>query len=408
MTTLLTLRRPEQAFRALGVFFLSGGVLGATALVLPHWETLDVGLMLIPTFAGLLGGPLMLVLAGRLPGWMCHPLLVLGTCVVTFGIAFSGSPQASATYTLFLVWAVVFATYFFRRPAALTHLLIIGVLASAAIAVSSPDTPHGQIVIVVGVLGVTWAVASWLVDQLETTYRQLREGEQAVIARLEEAEMVKDNLLAVTSHELRTPLTSILGYVRTLQQHAAALDEANRERFLDRVAFQSERMIQLVENLLLASGVAQPTPGARADVGATAEQVTTDLAAAEHGRELEIDCPDRVQAAVSPDALRHILTNLCDNALKFAEPGTPVVVQARRSGQEVAIEVRNSGVGIDPADAERIFEPFVQVGEDESDRPDGLGLGLYVVRRLAEVHGGTVSAGGDNGNTRFTVSLPAG
>jgi hypothetical protein len=93
MTTLLTLRRPEQAFRSLGVFFLSGGVLGATALVLPHWETLDVGLMLIPTFAGLLGGPLMLVLAGRLPGWMCHPLLVLGTCVVTFGIAFSGSPR---------------------------------------------------------------------------------------------------------------------------------------------------------------------------------------------------------------------------------------------------------------------------------------------------------------------------
>jgi len=231
------------------------------------------------------------------------------------------------------------------------------------------------------------------------------------LTRLRRLEAVRRDFVANVSHELRTPLTVIGGFAETLTHPDLAPDE--RRQFAERIVFNTQRMQRLVDDLLdlsrIESGGWIPTP---ADTDLTA--VATDAfaesrdAAATKGVAFEMDiAPDARRFAADPTALRQVLGNLIENAVRHTANGS-VTVYARRAGSgTIEFGVRDTGSGIAPEHLPRIFERFYRVDPARSRQEGGTGLGLAIVKHLVEAHGGTVVARSEPGTgTTIVVRLP--
>jgi signal transduction histidine kinase len=263
----------------------------------------------------------------------------------------------------------------------------------------------GRWPVVAGVLVVSGGVVGWLGRRARAHYRRLSEGELAVGRQLEDAERVKDDLVAIVSHELRTPLTSIRGYARTLLVHGDRLTAEEREEFIEKIDAQSARLSRLVENLLLASRASHADLEATADVGRVVADALQELRTAwGESQAVEIRGREGVWVEMSPEALHQVVLNLVANAVKFNHSPDPVGVLVEVAGDEVTLEVCNAAHPVGEGDRERMFQPFVQL--DQVDQhAGGLGLGLYIVRRLVEAHRGSVEALTEAGQMRLRVRL---
>ena len=234
-------------------------------------------------------------------------------------------------------------------------------------------------------------------------------------------EDVRRDFVANVSHELKTPLTAIRGYVETLQD--AELPEDLRRQFMEATLRNASRLQRIVDDLLdlsrIESGGWRPDPVA-VDVPALARDAWVEFGARarENGVSFEVEGEGAPAASADPGALRQILSNLYDNALRYTSPGGRVTVRVRRClraveagtlprGHEIAVEVSDTGSGI-PADAlPRIFERFYRVDPSRSRAEGGTGLGLSIVKHLAEQMGGDVVAESRLGvGTTVRVTLP--
>lgn len=296
----------------------------------------------------------------------------------------------------------------------LTHAHI----AVHAIADDATASLHEVVFHLLQVFGV-WVfvfVALRIVDVRVIRRKSARELEAELLER-EVSELSRSNtdlerFARVVSHDLQEPLRSVAGFADLLsRRHAGRLDERGQES-LDFIRGGCERMSVMLDGILDYSRVAgvgltrEPV-----DMAVVAEDVRHDLAHAivECGGELEIGpLPvvegDRVQLA-------QLLQNLLANALKFSGDAPPrISVSADEHDDGWTFTVRDTGIGIDPADRERIFDMFARVpGSDgmNGGRP-GSGIGLAVCRRIVERHGGTIWAEGTpGGGSTFRFSLPA-
>jgi signal transduction histidine kinase len=231
------------------------------------------------------------------------------------------------------------------------------------------------------------------------------------LARLTEMNQLKDDFVAAVSHELRTPLTSIQGYVKTLLRDDVSFTPEQQESFLRIVERQSERLHQLIEDLLVASRVqsseVSPTY-ATFSVPSLIEQVRDEFRDEAESRGLRIDLDDDLPFVMSdPVKLHQIVANLLDNAFKYSPAGTEVRLHAERVGDAVKISVTDHGAGV-PEDArDKIFDRFYQADQSATRAAGGTGLGLYICRNLADAIGGRVwlEETGDRGSV-FAVSVP--
>lgn len=219
------------------------------------------------------------------------------------------------------------------------------------------------------------------------------------------------NFLSAVTHELRSPVASARLYIESLQ--LGRVDPERRERYLRNALEDLQRLSDTIDELLqgrrlLERGLAlHPEPlELRAHVGRTLERLATLHAPA--GATLEADVPQDVPVLADPVALDRILDNLVSNGVKYGGERPRVVVAARRHGRWGELSVRDHGPGLQGADKARIFEPFVRGGEESVRTRPGVGLGLFIVRELARMHGGDVSVedGLAGGGLRFTVRLP--
>lgn len=197
--------------------------------------------------------------------------------------------------------------------------------------------------------------------------------------------------LATVGHELRTPLTSIRGYIETLLD--GGVDAATTRRFLKTARSEALRLGRLVDGMLDFSMLdLSPSPcGAHvSDVRQTLWAACEALApiAAESGIELAVDAPLPLRARIDADACMHAVVNLVENALKYGRPGGCVRVSAMLHAPSIRIVVDDDGPGIAPAARARVFERCAR-GESVSHRP-GRGIGLTIVRTIAERAGGSV------------------
>jgi signal transduction histidine kinase len=236
---------------------------------------------------------------------------------------------------------------------------------------------------------------------------RIKEAEAAIL----DANRRKDEFLALLSHELRNPLAPILTAAQLMELRGDVATPYEREV----IVRQAEHLVRLVDDLLDVSRVASgkvalaKKPLELATVVAKAVEATGLLLEQRH-QQLDLSVPPG-GLLVDADEVRltQVVSNLLSNAARYTPPGGRVEVLGRREQDEVVLQVRDDGIGIDAALQPHIFEMFMQGprGDDRSER--GLGLGLSLVRTLTMLHGGTVgvhSAGRDQGS-EFTVRLPA-
>ncbi len=209
-------------------------------------------------------------------------------------------------------------------------------------------------------------------------------------------EAVRRDFVTNVSHELKTPLTSISGYAETLLGDAPG--PATAERFLRTILSNAHRMQRLVDDLLdlsrIESGRWHPTLS-EVDVAAAARESWAALAGRPDHRRvgLTLDvAPDATTVDADLDALRQILTNLMDNALRYAPDGSSIICRTRRSEADVLVSVIDAGPGITGEHLPRIFERFYRADPSRSRAEGGTGLGLAIVKHLVEAHGGRVWA----------------
>jgi signal transduction histidine kinase len=227
----------------------------------------------------------------------------------------------------------------------------------------------------------------------------LWQGHASMRARQEETERIRSDLIATVSHEFRTPLTGIRGAALTLLKRGDRLDTEARARLLHAVLGQQERLSRLLENMLAASSAIGPDPAATAEVDAVAAEVAMLT-----GRDVSVVIEPGLLAHMDRQALHQVLANLLDNAVQYGNAGTVPLIAGGRDGDEVWVSVSNEGR---PLEDQRLFEPFTQGDGGPTRAHQGLGMGLYLVRRLVEVHGGRVTARCDDGWVTVELRLIA-
>jgi PAS domain S-box-containing protein len=242
-----------------------------------------------------------------------------------------------------------------------------------------------------------------------------RRAEQALAeanARLREADRRKNQFLAVLSHELRNPLAPIRNSLYVLEHSPAGGEQAARARQV--IERQTLQLTRLVEDLLEVTRITEGKIRLQREpleLGSFLRRCAEDHQALleQAGVRLELALPgEPVQLQADPARLAQIVGNLLRNAAKFTPAGGSVRLSASAAGGEAEIRVRDDGEGISPELLSRLFEPFVQ-GEEALDRSrGGLGLGLAVVKGVAELHGGRVTARseGHGRGAEFVVTLP--
>jgi signal transduction histidine kinase/GAF domain-containing protein len=223
---------------------------------------------------------------------------------------------------------------------------------------------------------------------------------------------MKSNFIATVSHELRTPLAAVYGAATTLR-HRAALDPEEREQFLRMIEEQAQRLTRIVNEILVASRIESGELSvtlAPVDAVETARHVLeVARRSAPAGFTLELEAPPAVPPVLADgDRLRQVLGNLIENAIKYSGESTLATVSIVAVDGRVRFAVRDEGIGIPPAEHERVFERFYRVDADMHHGVSGTGLGLYIVRELVERMGGSVALESepDRGST-FTIELAA-
>jgi signal transduction histidine kinase len=223
-------------------------------------------------------------------------------------------------------------------------------------------------------------------------------------------ERIRRDFVANVSHELKTPLTVISGFAETLLD--ADISPAQRRQFVGTIQSNVVRMQRIVDDLLdlarYESGGWVPNP-VSVDVSAAASEALALVQPEAARRSLELCVtisPGAERATADPTALRQILQNLIENAVRYTPSGNVTVFTERR-GNGTVVGVRDSGIGIPREHLPRIFERFYRVDAGRSREVGGTGLGLAIVKHLAEAHGGSVRATSTVGSgTEIAVFFP--
>lgn len=227
-------------------------------------------------------------------------------------------------------------------------------------------------------------------------------------------EAVRRDFVANVSHELRTPLTVVAGFAETLSDESIPLEE--RRRFAEMIGSHTARMQRIVDDLLdlsrIESGGWRPNP-AELDIAPLAEEVVNELSSAASEQQTRIVtriAEDAQRVLADRTALRQILSNLLENAIRYTRQGTVTISteSTRHDEGRVIISVSDTGAGIAATHLPRIFERFYRADTGRDRKAGGTGLGLAIVRHLVEAHGGRVEATSALGRgTTIRVFLPA-
>jgi two-component system phosphate regulon sensor histidine kinase PhoR len=232
------------------------------------------------------------------------------------------------------------------------------------------------------------------------------------VTDLRRLETVRRDFVANVSHELKTPLTAIHGLIETILDDPS-METDTRNHFLSRIHEHSSRLTNLVHDLLALarieatdSSVEHHVMDLRDPVRGSASRLLAS--AKQKGLELSVDVPEvAVEVDGDEEALREVMDNLLDNAVKYTPAGGRVRVAMTRDEGEATVVVSDTGIGIAREHVDRIFERFYRVDKARSRELGGTGLGLAIVKHLVQAHGGRITVDSEPGQgSTFRVSLP--
>ena len=233
-------------------------------------------------------------------------------------------------------------------------------------------------------------------DHLLALITQVIERKKAEkkMVEYEELDELKDSLLSTVSHELRTPLAIIKGYSTMLVDYDSRLKSVEKRGCLQSIDRATDRLTELVDHLLdmsrLEAGLLrldkQPTA-----ISKLVEQTVAEAKLRTPSREIVLKLAERLPMMdIDARRIRQVLDNIIDNAIKYSEEGTRVVIQTRQMESELQVSVADQGIGIPPADLERVFDRMYRIEQRLAPETGGAGLGLAICRGLVEAHGGRI------------------
>ncbi|TYO99595.1 PAS domain S-box-containing protein [Geothermobacter ehrlichii] len=242
--------------------------------------------------------------------------------------------------------------------------------------------------------------------ELRQTHAHLAESNR----RLRELDRFRAEFLNTATHELRVPVTIVHGYCALLRDSLGNALNGSQREFLDAAFESSERLVDLVNNMLdlsrFEAGKMRIDMGPN-DIVDTVFEVCHDLGsiAEKEGLTLRIDPPPERKALFDRQTIQRVLVNLLSNAIKFTPAGGEVRIRFDRNEHELLVSVEDTGKGIPAEQLPQLFDEFTQVGRDDARR--GSGLGLSICRKIVESHGGRIWAESRPGcGSRFTFTLP--
>lgn len=217
-----------------------------------------------------------------------------------------------------------------------------------------------------------------------------------------------EDFISTVSHELRTPLTSIRGFSQTMLASWDKLDDESKKKFLNIIVDQSNRLINLVENML---SVTKLNDGnfiyKEINIKPVVDMTVSIVKQQYVNKTFTVDINSKTPAIlVDKDKFQQILTNLIENAAKYSDDNSEITIKSSFSDEFVAIKVINKGIEIKSEDYERIFTKFSRIDNPLTRRVQGSGLGLYITKNLVEKMHGKISVQSQNGETVFEVVLP--
>ena len=240
----------------------------------------------------------------------------------------------------------------------------------------------------------------------ELEAEELRERQAAALLDAQEAARFREQLVATVGHDLRTPITAI-GLAAQLLQSDPALTDDQRE-LADSVRASAARAGRLIEQVLdftrarLSREI--PLNRKRSDLGRTVEEIINELRRVHPASTFDLRLKGDLTGEWDADRLGRVVANLANNAVAYGASNRPIAIAVEGcDGDAVRIEVRNEGNPISPENIERIFEPFQRA----SDASGGIGLGLYIIKRIVDAHHGTIGVeSSEQSGTVFGIVLP--
>ncbi|MDD1621032.1 MAG: response regulator [Methylococcaceae bacterium] len=253
-------------------------------------------------------------------------------------------------------------------------------------------------------------------SDLKYMAQQLRERSKEISHKnlqLEEANRTKSEFLANMSHELRTPLNAIIGFSEALKDGLMGELAENQREFIEDIYTSGEHLLSLINDILDLSKVEAGKMTLELEPVSVYEVLQNSLSmlkekALSHQLKLVLDAEAEMPRIVADiRKLKQIIYNLLSNAVKFTPDGGAISLGAHRVDDVLEITVSDTGIGIGPEDQARLFQPFIQIDSSLSRQYQGTGLGLVMVKRLTELHGGSVELESELGKgSRFLVRIP--
>lgn len=228
------------------------------------------------------------------------------------------------------------------------------------------------------------------------------------LERLRRLTQLKSEFVNNVSHELRTPLTSIKAYTEALQ---GMIPDETPQKFLGVIADESDRLLEMIENLLNVSRIESGKLRLKRDPCAPSDLIASVLSVSKvqfgkHELVTEIS-PDLPKMSLDINKMKEVLLNLLSNAIKYSPDGGTVRVTAVLAEGNLRIDVTDCGIGISPENLKRLFEPFFRVESEKTAAIRGTGLGLAITKKIIEAHGGVIQITSVLGKgSTFTILLP--
>ena len=221
---------------------------------------------------------------------------------------------------------------------------------------------------------------------------------------------IQDEFISTVSHELRTPLTSIRGFSQTLLSSWDKIDETNNKKFVSIIEEQSNRLINLVENILAVSKMKADKPVIKeVNVNNSIEKVIQMLSQKYKEHNIIFQPNKHIPpVGIDEDKFQQIMTNLIDNACKYTELGKNVTISTSFADSEnVLIKVLDEGIGIKEEDISKVFDKFIRLENHLTSKTQGNGLGLYITKNLVTLMNGEIGLNSDLGKgTEFWLKFP--
>ena len=234
------------------------------------------------------------------------------------------------------------------------------------------------------------------------------------VTELKKLDAAKSMFVSLVAHEVKSPLAATEGWLNLVLSGMLKADPAEERHMLERVLLRVRTLRGMVNELISLTAIQtgnfslKRAPVAVVDVVAEAVEAHREKAE-EHRISVKIsDCVTGARVLADKDALSMIFSNLVENAVKYSRDGGDVLVRIGREGMYVTVSVKDNGIGISPEDLAKVFDEFYRARNEQTASIPGTGLGLSLVKRLTELHEGTVGVSSEPGKgSEFIVRFPS-